>query len=62
MSGGAIFSSVVLSTDERGALRGMPRLGILAMAVAVLVPVFFWLVERRVVHGARAAVPVAAEA
>jgi hypothetical protein len=26
------------------------------------VPVFFWLVERRVVHGARAAVPVAAEA
>jgi predicted MFS family arabinose efflux permease len=62
MSGGAIFSSVVLSTDERGALRGMPRLGILAMAIAALVPLFFWLVERRVVHAVATAVPAAAEA
>ena len=51
-SAGAVFSSVVLSTGEDGALVGMPTLGILAMAVAALVPPLFWLVERRVARAA----------
>jgi hypothetical protein len=62
MSGGAIFSSVVLSTGERDTLIGIPRLGTLAMAISALVPLFFWLVERRVVHAAATAVPAAADA
>jgi predicted MFS family arabinose efflux permease len=63
-SAGAIFSSVVLSTGEGGALVGMPKLGILAMAVATLVPPLFWVVERRVGRTAPPvpAVAVAAEA
>ena len=62
-SAGAMFSSVVLSTGEGGALVGMPRLGMIAMAVAALVPPLFWLVERRVVQpAALTAVAVAAEA
>jgi predicted MFS family arabinose efflux permease len=51
-SAGAVFSSVVLSTGEDGALVGMPALGMLAMAVAALVPPLFWLVERRVARAA----------
>jgi len=51
-SAGAVFSSVVLSTGEDGTLVGMPALGILAMAVAALVPPLFWLVERRVARAA----------
>jgi predicted MFS family arabinose efflux permease len=62
-SAGAIFSSVVLSTGEGGALVGMPKLGALAMAVATLVPPLFWVVERRVGRTAPVpAVAVAAEA
>ena len=51
-SAGAVFSSVVLSTGDDGALVGMPSLGILAMVVAALVPPLFWLVERRVARAA----------
>ncbi|HYV68203.1 MAG TPA: MFS transporter [Myxococcales bacterium] len=54
-SAGAVFSSVVLSTGEDGALVGMPRLGLIAMALSTLVPPLFWLVERRVEHGAQVA-------
>jgi predicted MFS family arabinose efflux permease len=62
-SAGAVFSSVVLSTGEDGALVGMPRLGTIAMAVAALVPPLFWLVERRVERAALVPeVTVAAEA
>jgi predicted MFS family arabinose efflux permease len=62
-SAGAVFSSVVLSTGERGGLVGMPRLGLIAMAVAALVPPLFWLVERQVRRApAASAVPVAVEA
>jgi predicted MFS family arabinose efflux permease len=48
MAAGAVFSSVVLSTGDAGVLVGMPRLGVLAMAVAALAVPLFWLVERRV--------------
>jgi predicted MFS family arabinose efflux permease len=46
-SAGAMFSSVILATGGRGELVGMPRLGGIAMAVASVAPVLFWLVERR---------------
>jgi len=56
-SAGAVFSSVVLSTGQGGALVGIPRLGLIAMGVAALVPLLFWLVERRV-RRAPAALPI----
>jgi len=51
-SAGAVFSSVVLSTGADGTLVGIPRLGLLAMVVAALVPPLFLLVERRVARAA----------
>jgi len=60
-SAGAVLSSVILSTGTRGELVGMPRLGLVAMAIATLVPPLFFLVERRVRSAAPApAIPVAA--
>jgi len=55
-SSGAMLSSVVLSTGSDGELVGMPRLGLLAMSMAALVPPLFFLVERQV----RRTVPVPA--
>jgi predicted MFS family arabinose efflux permease len=59
-SAGAVFSSVVLSTGEDGALVGMPKLGLIAMSLAILVPPLFWLVERRVERAPQVAPAVVA--
>ena len=60
-SAGAVLSSVILSTGTRGELIGIPRLGLVAVCVAALVPPLFFLVERRVRRAAALpAIPVPA--